>query len=132
MPRSRRPQPTLISGDRSVSIRHHEDNERIGRIIHAPGQVGEGEWLLEWDMSDLVSPSRYPDAPSAVRAAVDLYPTYLEAVREWMEKEYGSQDRAVRLQARAVARAVSTPTGGQKGWRPAPAATLRPEGEGQQ
>ena len=120
MPSSRKPEPTFVSYDRSVSIRHHSDNERVGRIIFAPDADAGGDWVLEWEMGDLVAPARYPDAPTATRAAVDVYPVYLAAEREWMEKEYGSQDRAMRLLRRGVSRAVSTPMGGQKGWRPAP------------
>ena len=112
------PQPTPVFtpwDGQAMTLRHHEDRERVGRIT----ATGTSEWLLSWHMN-YQPPSHHPDAQHAVAAACEQYPAYLaaeyESAREVHEQaEY--QERFMRRQAGAVARALRIPTGGQRGWQ---------------
>lgn len=95
-------------------IRHHEDRERIARITQT-----DAGWRLTWT-ENRVADSLHDTALAAVAAARDSYPDFLQAeddaYREHREREE-YEERFVRRRAGAVARAVPTPTGGQKGWQ---------------
>ncbi|MEU3665730.1 hypothetical protein [Streptomyces virginiae] len=121
MPRRKKPPlPTFTPWDDRplITIRHHDDNRRIGRIGYvATGDEAEG-WHLSWETCDPPA-SRYDDVQAAVAAACDAYPALLEVEAEALE-EYEYRERFVRRQANALARAVRIPTGGQQGWKSAP------------
>lgn len=98
----------------TMVIRHHEDRERIARITQT-----DAGWRLTWS-NNRIEDSLHATALAAVAGARDSYPAFLQAEedadREDRERaEY--EERFVRRRAGAVARAVRTPTGGQKGWR---------------
>jgi hypothetical protein len=104
-------------------IRHHDHGERIARITQT-----EAGWHLAW-FENWLEASVHDTALAAVAAARDAYPAFLrvedEEYREDREREE-YEERFVRRQAGAVARAVRTPAGGQKGWqtrRPTPSDT---------
>lgn len=98
----------------TMAIRHHDHGERIARIVQT-----DTRWHLTWSQ-DLLKESLHDTALAAVAAARGAYPAFLQAEDEYYREETERaeyEERFVRRRAGAVARAVRTPTGGQKGWQ---------------
>ncbi|MFD7995533.1 hypothetical protein [Streptomyces mexicanus] len=110
-----KPIPIFTPWDgQAMTIRHHEDRERIARITQT-----DGGWHLTWS-GNRVRDTVHATSLEAVAAACDSYAEYLkvedEELREVREQEE-YEERFVQRRANAVARAVRVPTGGQKGWQ---------------
>ncbi|WP_440571629.1 hypothetical protein [Streptomyces sp. KR2] len=107
--------PTFTPWDgEEMVLRHHDHRERVGRIAKL-----NSRWHLSWEESR-VGDSLHASSLEAVAAACEAYPRYVEAEDEEMREDREREEyeeRFYRRRAQAVARAVSVPTGGQKGWK---------------